>query len=133
MGVYFARLIAGLFISELLYATLFNLQGEAGDNGSTTVADLGKPALALLGGFSANMVYKMLQRIVESIESLFKGDAKDAIKARRAQELGDLKQKQDESQMALAGRLVLLTDKMETEPEKARMEMRQAINELLKK
>lgn len=59
--------IAGIFISELLAPTLAT-------PGSDTIDNLGKPALALVGGFSANMVYKVLQRVVDTIESLFKGD-----------------------------------------------------------
>ena len=64
--------IAGIFISELLAATLVSSGGDSLDN-------LGKPALALVGGFSANMVYKVLQRIVDTIESLFKGDQRSVV------------------------------------------------------
>jgi hypothetical protein len=32
-----------------------------------------KPVLALLGGFSATMVYTVMQRLVDTVESLFKG------------------------------------------------------------
>ena len=125
-------IIAGLFISELLYASLMN-QDASGSTSSSPMADLGKPALALLGGFSANMVYKMLQRIVDAIGSIFKGDQKAITKARRVAELSELKQKQDQVQMAVANRLVALSELMESQPDKARSEMKDAISELLKK
>ena len=50
---------------------------------ASTVVNMGKPTLALLGGFSANMVYKVLQRIVDTIESLFKGDQQAVFEAQR--------------------------------------------------
>jgi hypothetical protein len=74
-------IIAGVFISELLFDVLFD---EAG-------ADLGKPALALLGGFSANMVYRILQRLVESAESLLKGDQSAINQADQAAKVSELK------------------------------------------
>jgi len=126
--------IAGLFISELLYASLFGGQGSStAVDGAIPVSALGKPALALLGGFSANMVYNMLQRIVDAIESIFKGDQKAVVKARRAKELGELQQKQDAIQMMLANRLIALSEIMESQPDKARSEIKAAINDLLKK
>ena len=78
--------IAGVFISELLNDALFTLEqsekSHAGAAGS--VVNMGKPALALLGGVSANKVYKVLQRIVDTIESLFKGDQQAALEEQRA-------------------------------------------------
>ena len=54
--------IAGGFISELLYEVLFLLdESESAKSvAASTVVNMGKHALALLGGFSANMVYKVL-------------------------------------------------------------------------
>lgn len=34
----------------------------------------GKPALAILGGFSATLVHRVLQRLVDTFESLVRGD-----------------------------------------------------------
>lgn len=73
-STYWVRLllgiVAGLFIVELLPKELF-LNPE-----NTTVNQFGKPALALLSGFSATMVYRVLQRLVDTIESFIKGDPK---------------------------------------------------------
>lgn len=38
---------------------------------------ISKPVLALLGGFSATLVYNVLQRLVDAVESLFKGKVPD--------------------------------------------------------
>ncbi len=46
------------------------------DPSNTTANQFSKPALALLSGFSATMVYRILQRLVDTIESFIKGDPK---------------------------------------------------------
>jgi hypothetical protein len=48
---------------------------------SDTAAGLSKPLLALLGGFSATAVYRILQRLVETVEAIFRGspDERDQI------------------------------------------------------
>ncbi len=57
-------LIAGIILVELLPSSLFS---------EGSMRSFGKPALAMLGGFSANVVYRVLQRLVESLETLVKG------------------------------------------------------------
>ncbi|MBI0329370.1 hypothetical protein [Burkholderia plantarii] len=58
-------LIAGLILVEILPAHLF-----AGGNAS----GFGKPAMAMLGGFSASAVHRLLQRVVDSLETVVRGD-----------------------------------------------------------
>jgi hypothetical protein len=123
--------IAGLFISELLYTTL--VSATTPDGSPNTITNMGKPALALLGGFSANMVYKMLQRIVDSVESLFRGDRNAIGKAQHAKGLAELQNKQDEIQMDLANRLLVLNNLLDSDPEKAKSVMQATIKDLLKK
>ena len=132
--------ISGLFISELLYTTLVGAATLGDLPDATTPGDspnrfieMGKPALALLGGFSANMVYKMLQRIVDSIESLFRGDRKAIGKAQQAKGLAELQNKQDEMQMDVANRLLALNNLLDSDPEKAKSMMQSTIKGLLKK
>jgi hypothetical protein len=55
-------LVAGLLLSVLVPINSGN---------APTIA---KPVLALLGGFSAGLVYRILQRLVDTVESLFQGD-----------------------------------------------------------
>ncbi|WP_321819771.1 MULTISPECIES: hypothetical protein [unclassified Burkholderia] len=66
---YGARLIlgviAGLIIVQMLPAQLF-AQGS--------MHNFGRPALAMLGGFSATAVHRVLQRLVETLETLVQGD-----------------------------------------------------------
>ena len=42
---------------------------------------LGKPTLAMLGGFSVAVVYRILNRLVETVESLVRGDTKYMVNA----------------------------------------------------
>ncbi|MXN78620.1 hypothetical protein GR157_28300 [Burkholderia sp. 4701] len=66
---YGARLIlgviAGLILVEMLPAQLF-AQGS--------MHSFGRPALAMLGGFSATAVHRVLQRLVDTLETLVQGD-----------------------------------------------------------
>ena len=66
---YWIRIVLG-FVSGLLLAVLIPLHLE-GDSSM-----LAKPVLALLGGFSAGLVYRILQRMVDAVESMFQPSAK---------------------------------------------------------
>ena len=63
-------LVAGLLLSVLVPVSL---EGAA----SPTLA---KPVLALLGGFSCGLVYRVLQRLVDAVESVFQSRAAGAVK-----------------------------------------------------
>lgn len=59
-------LIAGIILAEVI--TLVSEESLTG---------LAKPALAMVGGFSAALVYRILNRLVETIESLFRGETRE--------------------------------------------------------
>ncbi len=64
-------IIAGLVLSQMIP---IGPGPEAGGDAAAPVSSasvFGKPLLALLGGFSATLVYTILQRLVETVESLF--------------------------------------------------------------
>lgn len=73
---YVLGIVAGLLLSELL-ATLIE-PNKIKELGNTSY--LLKPILAILGGFSANLVYQILNRLVETVESLFKTELKEVMK-----------------------------------------------------
>ena len=79
---YWVRFILGL-VSGVLLATLLHL-GEGGRTGEMAVAkrQLSAAALALLGGFGSSVVERLLQRILESIETLLRGSSEAVIAAR---------------------------------------------------
>jgi hypothetical protein len=77
------------------------------DTSADTGAEaLGPPTIAMLGGFSASAVYRILTRMVEALESVFSGGAREqaamaekVASARAAEELA-------QSRMTVATRLV---------------------------
>ncbi|MEX8507017.1 MAG: hypothetical protein AB3X46_01750 [Leptothrix ochracea] len=71
----------------------------------------GKPLLALLGGFSAAMVYTVLQRLVETVESLFKsGGGEAAVIQKEAAMRSKMERQLSESRMAISGDLIALNE-----------------------
>lgn len=69
---YWIRLALGV-IAGLMLAQLIPIEGS---DLSKSGADLTKPLLALLGGFSASLVYTILDRLVDTLESLFRNGPK---------------------------------------------------------
>lgn len=65
-------LIAGVILSQIVPEAI------------TSLHELARPVLALLAGFSASAVYRILQRLVDAVESLVQGDTTDLIDAATA-------------------------------------------------
>lgn len=111
--------IAGLILTEMLPAHLFN---------EGSMHNFGKPALAMLGGFSATAVHRLLSRLVETLETVVRGNGSDEL--RREMETQRALQASDRAQARsdLATRLVELQQSLgdELTPE----EMRQRISDL---
>jgi hypothetical protein len=70
---YWVRFILGI-IAGIVLAVLI----PVGPNGKSFT----RPLLALLGGFSASVVYRILGRIVDTLESFIEGDSPEASAAR---------------------------------------------------
>jgi hypothetical protein len=84
---------AGLVVAELLPF------GATGDTGLST---LGRPAVALVGGFCADVVHSVLSRLVAALETLFSGNQEDQSAALR-----ELAQKRADDVLAQADRAAL--------------------------
>lgn len=78
-------LVSGVLLSELFVVfieTLPSTANSAPNNDAeplTSAPYLMKPILAIIGGFSANLVYRILNRLIDAIESLFKGSTDEMI------------------------------------------------------
>ncbi|PMS16722.1 hypothetical protein C0Z18_22520 [Trinickia dabaoshanensis] len=100
---YGARLIlgviAGLILVEMLPRDLFDSGG---------MRSFGKPALAMLGGFSATAVHRLLQRLVDTLDALVKGDPAAGIAAMRSAERAQTAQTRAQMQSEIAASLVEL-------------------------
>jgi hypothetical protein len=117
-STYWLRFILGL-MAGLLLPALVPLASE-GEPGAVT-----RPLLALLGGFSASVLYRVLERLVSTIETLVRTDprqlrsAEQKVAAAQSSEqlaierlalVGDLRQLQDQ---ARAGGDGALADRIE--------------------
>lgn len=67
--------IAGLVLSQMIPIGPEVDQTTGAVTSGSAAATFSKPLLALLGGFSATLVYTILQRLVDTVESLFRQKA----------------------------------------------------------
>ncbi len=74
-STYWTRIVLGV-VAGMILAMLVPIE-EGGH-----IPEVAKPTLAMLGGFSVAVVYRILQRLVETVESLVRGDAREQIAAR---------------------------------------------------
>ncbi|OWQ83823.1 hypothetical protein CDN99_25495 [Roseateles aquatilis] len=102
---YWVRIGLGI-VAGLMLAMLVPIEGP---NHNPTVE---KPLLALLGGFSARLVHRVLQRLVDTVESIFDGDRRNQVDAVRDQSRADARQSVTQSKLELAQQLVLLRDQL---------------------
>lgn len=104
-GSYWVRiglgLVAGLMLSVLVP---LDPQGNA--------PTIEKPLLALLGGFSASLVHRILQRLVDSVGSLFDGDPRALLQRDAAAAHADARQALAQSRIDVASQLVGLRDQL---------------------
>lgn len=70
---YWIRFGLGL-LSGMLLATLIPLSPE--------LTLMGRPTLAMIGGFSSDLLYQIIKRLIDAIESIFKGNVAEMLKAR---------------------------------------------------
>jgi len=72
---YWARwvmgVISGILLSQILYGVITGMQGE--DHATMLSPELGEPALALLGGYSADLVHRALNRVIAAVDTLIGG------------------------------------------------------------
>ena len=122
------KLALGVIAGFILVA-LIPLEGVDG-RGAQVMA---KPTLAMLGGFSASAVYLILNRLVDSVESVFRPDEKTQAAAQRRAETAQREQEASESRMAVAGRLMAVQQKLASgaTTEAAAAELRELVGSLL--
>lgn len=103
---YWVKFFLGLVAGFILVA-LIPLDSGGGAQGATNGAQaLGPPTVALLGGFSASAVYRILTRMVEALESVFTGGAKEQAAAAEKNAVSRAADESSQARMAVAGQLV---------------------------
>jgi hypothetical protein len=73
---------------------------------------LAKPTIALLGGFSAQAVYRILNRLVETLEDLFSGGQKEQAAIREQAVAARAQEDAAQARLAVAGKLVQLQEQI---------------------
>lgn len=73
---------------------------------------LGPPTIALLGGFSASAVYRILTRLVEALESVFSGGAREQAMAAEKAAVVRASEESTQARMAVAGQLVKIQQRL---------------------
>ncbi|MGI9275262.1 MAG: hypothetical protein ACR2PT_10520 [Endozoicomonas sp.] len=106
-ATYWARISLGL-IAGLLLATLVPIAQEAGHDAKL----LGKPLLALLGGFSAALLYRILNRLVSTVESFISGETKDLIRINEQNAKNKAEEEQIQTRVKTAQSLMKIQNKL---------------------
>jgi len=73
---------------------------------------LAKPTIALLGGFSAQAVYRILNRLVETLEDLFSGGQKEQSAIREQAVAARAQEDVAQARLMVAGKLVQLQEQI---------------------
>jgi hypothetical protein len=123
---YWMRFILGLIAGVILPALVpVASQGNA--------SDMTRPLLALLGGFSASFVYRLLDRLVQTAESLVRGDPRDAVAIREESAMLRNSQELARHRLGLAHALAELQSRMgqEADPEELRSDLNHILAALL--
>ena len=105
---YGARLIlgviAGLILVEMLPSEIFTNGG---------LHNFRKPTFAMLGGFSATVVHRLLQHLVDTVETLVQGDASSQTHASVATQRAHAATERVQSQNDLAARMLDLQQSLD--------------------
>ena len=108
---YVLGLIGGIMIAMLVPIGEF-LAPETGATQGASHAHMGPPLLALLGGFAANFVYRVLDRLVKMMESGVKGDPNDALAVQEQQVRARLDNKAVQDRLDQARQLLQLQQRL---------------------
>lgn len=94
---------------------------------------LGPPTIALLGGFSASAVYRILTRMVEALESIFSGGAREQALVAEKSAVMRASEETTQARMAVAGQLVRIQQRLVggITPEQAREELQGVVDNLV--
>ncbi len=129
---YWVRYVLGLMAGTIL-ALLIPVEALAGGQGDSIIDQLGKPILALLGGFAAAAVYRILHRMVAALESLVSGDTHDQVAAEEQAAKSRLAERQTQDRMNLSLQLIALEEKLGTSADPAiRSELKKVQHQLIK-
>jgi hypothetical protein len=98
---YWVKFLLGLMAGYIMVALLpFSLDRQGSG------IHLMQPAVAMLGGYSASAVYRILTRLVEAVETIFRGNAREVIAEREQAAAARASEEASRSRVRLAARLL---------------------------
>jgi uncharacterized membrane protein YgcG len=100
---YWIKLVLGM-IAGFILVTLVPI--DAG------TASFALPTIAMLGGFSASAVYRILNRLVQAVESMVRGDAKEMLSARENAARARAEEQEAQTRMKMAAGLLQLQQQL---------------------
>jgi uncharacterized membrane protein len=101
---YWIKFLLGL-IAGLMMVTLIPVNPESGHG-------FARPTLAMLGGFSAAAVYRIILRLVDTMESLVQGDAKEMLESRERAAKAKAEEEVVQHRMKMTSDLVALQQQL---------------------
>lgn len=106
---YWIRFVLGL-IAGFILATLIDLDAIeiAGGASTESTSAFARPLLAMIGGFSAAVVYRILNRLADTVESLFRGDMREQLNAKRNAQQSQVQAESQQERSRLAYRMMML-------------------------
>ncbi|HLM69296.1 MAG TPA: hypothetical protein VK358_17280 [Longimicrobium sp.] len=130
---FYLGVVAGFILVALIPESVTGSTEVAGGGDGTSAQALARPTIALLGGFSASAVYRILTRMVEALESVFSGGAREQAAAAEKAAASRASEESAQSRMAVAGQLVDLQQKLAAgmKPEDAAAQMRSVVAALV--
>ena len=111
-------LIAGIILAELVPFGDVDVVTEGAilgskDSPNADISRLTKPVLALVGGFSSGVVYRILNRLVTAVDTLVRGEAREIVAAQEQAATARLAEQTAQSRMATISKLVALQQQLD--------------------
>ena len=128
---YWIRFVLGL-LAGIMLASLIDIENYIPETGgvaaSASLKGLGKPTVALLGGFSAAVVHRILHRLITTVDSLVRGDVRDMIATREQAAKTRLAEQTVKTRLQLSAKLTKLQQQISAgaNPD----ELREALNQI---
>ncbi len=114
-------LIAGMILAQLVPIgdAGVSAAGQAADAAAGSASGLegagsffAKPLLALLGGFSAAVVYRVLNRLVAAVDTIVRGDTREIVSAQEQASKARLAEQSARIRMETGARLIALQQRL---------------------
>lgn len=127
---YWIRYLLGI-ISGLILATVISDKALLGIE--FLEQGILRPLLAILGGFSADLVYTFLNRIIETVRQLFQGSTDNLIKQKAQEAQIKAAAQIDQARMSMVSDLMKVQQElgMESTPEELRTRMNEIMNKMM--